>query len=62
MKISDERINSLKVLLNDIGLKLTNEQLQDTGLAIMRFVITKSNRQQFITKEKYNEKFNNCDE
>lgn len=58
MKISDERINSLKILLDGFGLKLTNEQAQEAGLAIMRFVIAKSNRQQFKNKEKCNDKSN----
>lgn len=44
MKINDERIDSLKILLDGFGLKLTNEQAQEAGLAIMRFVIAKSQK------------------
>jgi|GEM_PF-3104736 len=41
MKFNTERIQSLQVLLRDIGLDYDNEQSQEAGLAIMRFVLAK---------------------
>lgn len=43
MRLSDERINSLqKLLLELYGLDYTDEQAKEAGLAIMRFVLAKS--------------------
>ena len=51
MRLSNERIKSLQILLLDkYGLELTNEQAQEAGMAIMRFVISKVRREQELTK------------
>lgn len=46
MKLSDERIKQLQVLLKkQLGLDYTAEQAQEAGLAIMRFALVKTKRQ-----------------
>lgn len=53
MRLSDERIKELKVLLKELyGLDYTDEQAQEAGLAIMRFVIVKTQRQRELTNKK----------
>ena len=53
MKLSDERIKELKALLKRLyGLNYTDEQAQEAGLAIMRFVIVKTQRQRELTNKK----------
>ena len=53
MRISDKRIKQLQILLHDkFGLEFTAEQTQDVGLNIMRFVITKKQRQRQYDKNK----------
>ena len=55
MRLSDERIKSLQALLRDKhGLELTNEQAQEAGFAIMRFVIAKAQREKELIKEMEN--------
>lgn len=50
MRLSDERIKELQVLLKELyGLDYTAEQAQEAGLAIMRFVIAKAQRQRELT-------------
>jgi len=50
MRLSEERIKSLQALLRkECGLELTDEQAQEAGLAIMRFVIAKARREQELT-------------
>jgi hypothetical protein len=44
MNLDAKRINSLKVLLKELGLDLTDEQAQEAGLAIMRFALAKFQR------------------
>jgi hypothetical protein len=52
MRLSNERIKSLQALLYEkYGLELTDEQTQEAGFAIMRFVIAKAQRKQELTKE-----------
>ncbi len=52
MRLSDERIKELQVLLKELyGLDYTTEQTQEAGLAIMRFVIAKAQRQRLINKD-----------
>ncbi len=52
MRLSEERIQSLKLLLREKhGLELTDEQAQEAGFAIMRFVIAKAQRKQELIKE-----------
>ena len=54
MKLSDERIKELKALLKRLyGLNYTDEQAQEAGLAIMRFVIVKTQRQRELTNKKW---------
>ncbi|MCA9332129.1 hypothetical protein KC968_04295 [Candidatus Saccharibacteria bacterium] len=51
MRLSDERIKSLQALIHKkYGLKLTDEQAQEAGLSIMRFVIAKATRKQELLK------------
>lgn len=53
MRLSNERIKTLQSLLKELcGLELTNEQTQEAGAAIMRFVIAKAQREQSLTKSK----------
>ncbi len=53
MRLSEERIKSLQALLREKhGLELTDEQAQEAGFAIMRFVIAKAQRKQELTKYK----------
>jgi hypothetical protein len=54
MKLSQERINELKKLLKEqFDLEYTDEQAQEAGLAIMRFVVAKE--QQKNTKSRGND-------
>jgi hypothetical protein len=39
MRLSTERIKSLQLLLKELGLDCTDEQAQEAGLTIMRFVL-----------------------
>ena len=50
MKLSAERIKSLQVLLRELGLKFDDEETQGAGLAIMRFVLAKKQRNDEIIK------------
>lgn len=50
MRLSDERIKSLQALMRKKhGLELTDEQAQEAGFAIMRFVVAKFHREQELT-------------
>lgn len=56
MRLSAERIKILQTLLKEVcGLEYTDEQVQEAGLAIMRFVIAKAQRKQDLFKCKENE-------
>lgn len=56
MRLSNERIKQLQTLMREQhGLKLTDEQAQEAGMAIMRFVLTKAQRQQELNKRKEHE-------
>lgn len=59
MRLSKERIKSLQVLLRELGLDYTDEQAQEAGMAVMRFVIAKAQRERQIvnTKEIGNENY-----
>ena len=60
MRLSNERIKSLQILLNDkYGLELTNEEAQKAGMAIMRFVLAKAQREQELTNKEGNVYENN---
>ncbi len=53
MRLSNERVKSLQLLLNDLcGLDYTDEQAQEAGMAIMRFVAAKAHRKQELNKTK----------
>lgn len=58
MRLSHKQIKELQALLNEqFGLMYTDEQAQQAGLAIMRFVIAKERRISNKSKEnKYEEK------
>ena len=52
MRLSDERIKELQKLLKDeLGLEYTEEQAQQAGLAIMRFVLAKELRNKELKLE-----------
>jgi hypothetical protein len=52
MRLSDERIKELQALLKELyGLDYTSEQAQGAGLAIMRFVLAKIQRQRSNDKD-----------
>jgi len=56
MRLSDERIRSLQVLLKELyGLDYTHEQTQEASLAIMRFVIVRDRHEHGLTINKENE-------
>lgn len=52
MRLSKECIKRLQVLLNELGIDYNDEQAQEAGIAIMRFVIEKAQRQQELTNLK----------
>lgn len=53
MRLSSERIKSLQALLKKLyGLDYTDEQAQEAGVAIMRFVTAKAQRQQQLRNRK----------
>jgi len=50
MRFSDERIKELQAILKEeFGLDYTAEQTQDAGIAIVRFVLAKTQRQLDMT-------------
>ena len=52
MKLSTELINSLKLLLKEhYGLEYSDEQAQEAGLAIIRFVAVKTKREYELTNK-----------
>ncbi len=52
MRLSTKSIKALQALLKDlVGLELTDEQTQEAGMAIIRFMVAKAHRQQ-ISKNK----------
>ena len=57
MRLNDERIKELKQLLEaEYGLILSDQQAQQAGVAIMRFIVSQYRRQQvLINKELNNE-------
>jgi hypothetical protein len=51
MRLSNERIKELqKILKDECGLELSDEEAQQAGLAIMRFVLVKETRKREIEK------------
>ena len=56
MRLSNELINRLQVILKEeFDLEYTDEKAQEAGMAIMRFVLTKAQRQQELNKRKEHE-------
>lgn len=51
MKLSTERIIKLKSELKKLGLNYDDEKTAQAGMAIMRFVITKAERDQQLQME-----------
>jgi hypothetical protein len=52
MRLSNERIQALQKILKEVyGLDYNEEQTQQEGLAIMRFWLVKTQRQQQLIKE-----------
>lgn len=52
MRISQERIKDLQKLLKEqTGKDYTDEEAQEAGLAIMRFVVAKERRRQELDKQ-----------
>jgi hypothetical protein len=52
MRLTEERIKSLQVLMREkLGSEMTNEQAHEAGLAIMRFLIAKTQRKQELMKD-----------
>lgn len=53
MRLSANRIKELQVLLKELyGLNYTDEQTQEAGLVIMRFVIAKAQRQRQLNNNR----------
>lgn len=60
MKLSDERIKELRTILKEeFNLDYTAEQAQEAGLAIIRFVLAKNQRQLDITTKDMEMKYAN---
>jgi hypothetical protein len=52
MRLSPEHIKKLqKILKEQLGLDYTDEQTQEAGMAIMRFVLAKEQRKREIDTE-----------
>lgn len=45
MRLSSNQVASLQTLLRELGLDYTDEQTQEAGMAILRFVIVKAQRE-----------------
>jgi hypothetical protein len=55
MRLSNERIKSLQALMHEkLDLELNEEQAQEAGFAIMRFVIAKAQREKELIKKMEN--------
>ena len=53
MRIADEHIKELQALLKELyDIEYTPEQAQEAGVAIIRFVLAKTQRQQQLNNEK----------
>ena len=53
MRLNNERIKALQTLLKELcSLELTDEQTQEAGLQIMRFVAVKAQREKELTNNK----------
>lgn len=53
MRLSTERIKALQALLKELyNLDYSEEQAQEAGLAIMRFVVAKAQREQELANKK----------
>lgn len=54
MRLSSDSIKSLQILLKELDLNYTDEQAQEAGLLIMRFVVAKAQRKQELIKDMEN--------
>lgn len=53
MRLSDKRIKQLQTLLKEqFDLDCTPEQAQEAGLAVIRFVLAKTQRQRYLMNNK----------
>lgn len=53
MRLSDKRIRELQGLLKELyGIEYTAEQAQEAGIAIIRFVLAKTQRQLQLNNDK----------
>lgn len=53
MRLNDKRIKELQELLKELyGIEYTAEQAQEAGIAIIRFVLAKTQRQQQLKNDK----------
>lgn len=52
MRLSSNQVASLQVLLHELGLDYTDEQTQEAGMAILRFVIVKAQREKQLATSK----------
>ena len=53
MRLSNERIKTLQIILKEeFDLDYSDEQAQEAGMAIMRFVIAKMQRENELTNHK----------
>jgi hypothetical protein len=60
MKFSDERIKELQTILKEeFGLDYTAEQTQEAGIAIVRFVLAKTQRQLDMNSRNMEIKYDN---
>lgn len=53
MRIHSDQIKSLQALLRQLGLDYTDEQAQEAGIAIIRFVIAKAQREEQLLEKDY---------
>lgn len=52
MRLSEQRVKELQGLLKELyGLEFSTEQAQEAGLAVLRFVLAKTQRQQQLAKK-----------
>ncbi len=58
MRLGDERIKELQILLKELfDFDYTTEEAQEAGLAIMRFTLAKTQRQQELNEEEKKNEF-----
>jgi len=55
MTFSTTQTNQLKMILSDLGLKYTDEEIQEAGLRVVRFVLCKERHEISINLGERNE-------